>query len=103
MRLKEREMVHAQLVKRVKAAGGMGSRPEAFSDERTPFRASLIEQGGEMETAQHGLNTAKKIRLLACGVDAKAGDGVYMGDDFYIVLAVERWTAHVELVCEARM
>ena len=103
MRLKERELIEARLVKRVRREGALGSVPEAFSDAGIPFRASRLGEGGAMESTQRGLKSGEKIRLLTgCGLDVRAGDGVYAGDGFYIVQSVQRWIAHQEMICEAR-
>ena len=103
MRLKERELTEACLRRRIAKTGALGSRPEAFSDEKVFFRASLLPDGGEMETAVRGLKSGAKIRLLAGkDLDVKAGDGVEMGDVFYIVQSVQKWLAHQEIICEAR-
>jgi len=103
MRLKERELIQAFLVKRVAPSGELGSRPESFSQERMPFRASLLPEGGEMQARQSGLKSGAKIRLLT-GDDlpVRPGDGVYAGEDFYIARTVNRWSAHLEILCEAR-
>lgn len=103
MRLKERELIQAYLVKRADRIGALGSRPETFSQERIPFRASLLPEGGDMQVRQSGLKSGTKIRLLT-GDDlpVKPGDGVYAGEDFYIARMVNRWSAHLEILCEAR-
>lgn len=103
MRLRERELVQACLVKRIRKPDALGGCPEAFSEERIPFRASLLPENGELQTLQRGLHSGKKIRLLSpSDLDAQAGDGVYVGEDFYIVQSVQRWLAHRELICGAR-
>ena len=100
MRLRERELVRADLVKRINPSGSLGGRPEAFSGEKISFRASRLDEGGELKAERFGLQTGAKIRLLTgCGLSVKPGDGVYLGEDFYTVLAVKKWTAHQELVC----
>lgn len=103
MRLKERELTEACLRRRVAKSGALGSRPEAFSDEKVFFRASLLPDGGEMKTAVRGLKSGAQIRLLA-GKDlaVKPGDGVQIGDAFYIVQSVQKWIAHQEIICGAK-
>lgn len=102
MRLRERELVSAYLRKRSVQSDALGGRPELFCEERTAFRASLLPEGGEMQYKQRGLRTGTRLRLLT-GLDlkAEAGDGVWIGEDGYVILRVERWTALLELLCEA--
>ena len=103
MRLKERALTEAHLVRRISKSGSLGSRPEAFSEEKIPFRASVLPEGGEMQAKERGLHSGAKIRLLT-GDDlgVTPGDGVYVDGDFYVVRAVNKWTAHVEILCGAR-
>ena len=103
MRLRERELITAELAKRTDVPGPMGGRPEVFSEEKTAFRASLLFEDGGLETTPRGLVSGEKIRLLApAGLDVQAGDGVYVEGRLYAVLSVKKWTAHRELVCGAR-
>lgn len=103
MRLHERNLVEAGLVKRIHKTDTLGGRPEAFSGEKISFRASLIPESGSLEAGRRGLQSGAKIRLLAAAdLDARVGDGVFVGDAFYIVLSVNRWYAHWELICGAR-
>ena len=103
MRLKERELTQAFLVKRVHENASLGSCPEAFSPEKIPFRASLLPEDGELRVNQYGLKSGAKIRLLAANdLAVKVGDGVYAADGFYIVQTVNRWSAHQEIICGAR-
>lgn len=103
MRLKEREQIGAYLIRRMAKSGSLGSRPEAFSEEKIPFRASVLPEGGQMQVRQNGLHTGANIRLLT-GDDlcVTPGDGVIVGEDFYIVQTVNKWTAHIEILCGAR-
>ena len=95
-------MIRAQLAKRIARTGALSGRPQAFSEEKISFRASLLPESGSLQAKEYGLKSGKRIRLLAdSGLDAKAGDGVYIGDDFFIVQSVMRWTAHIELLCGA--
>lgn len=104
MRLKERELIHADLVKRIARTGALGSCPEAFSEERIPFRASRLDESGNLEASRRGLMSGRKVRLLTgCKLQVSPGDGVYLDGDFYTVLAVKKWTAHIELVCGAKV
>lgn len=103
MRLKEREQISAYLTKRIAKSGSLGSRPEAFSEEKIPFRASVLPEGGEMQVKERGLHSGAKIRLLTGDkLGVTPGDGVYVDGDFYVVQAVNKWTAHVEILCGAR-
>ena len=104
MRLRERELAEAHLVRRIREPGVLGSRPEAFSRERMPFRASVLPESGQMQAEAYGLSSGKRLRLLTdAGLEAKACDGVWLQDAFYVILSVRRWTAHQELECEARV
>ena len=103
MRLKERELIQALLARRIEKTGALGSCPEAFSQEKIPFRASLLPDGGGMQVRQSGLASGAKIRLLTGDdLSVRPGDGVHVGGEFYIVRTVNKWSAHRELLCEAR-
>ena len=92
MRLKERGLTEAYLVRRIAESGALGSRPEAFSEEKIPFRASILPDGGEMQAKERGLYSGAKIRLLTGdNLCVRPGDGIYVGEDFYIVQAVNKW------------
>ena len=103
MRLREREQREAYLVRRMEKTGSLGSRPEAFSQEKFPFRAGVQPLGGDMKLGPSGLRSGEKLRLIAAeDLGAKVGDGVWLGDDFYVILGLRRWTAHIELECGAK-
>ena len=96
-------MKQAFLVKRVEKTGSFGSRPEAFSNERISFRASILPDGGEIGRDERGMLPGKKLRLLAArDLNAAAGDGVYVDGEFFIIRSARKWTAHLELDCGAR-
>jgi len=103
MRLCERRLIAASLEPRMEVVGPLGSRPEAFSGEKLPFRAALLDEDGGVVTGQRGLKSGGRIRLLApADLVCRVGDGVWVDDDFYVIHSISRWTAHRELVCEAR-
>lgn len=104
MRLKERELKTAYLRRRIRGRDTLGGSPETFSGERIPFRASLLSDGGELKTAQHGLKSGAAFRLLADrGIAVCPGDGVELDEGFCVVRSVQKWIAHQEILCEARV
>lgn len=102
MRLCERTLMQAELAPRMDARGSLGGLAERFSDEGIAFRASRLPADGDLTAREKGVSAREKVRLLAAvDVPAKAGDGVRMEDRMYRIVSVQRWTAHVELICEA--
>ena len=102
MRLCERTLVQAELAPRMDVRGELGGLKEGFSDEGIAFRASRLPAGGDLTAREKGAVMQEEVRLLAAGdVPAQAGDGVRMDGRMYRILSVQRWTAHVELICEA--
>jgi len=102
MRLCERTLIQAELAPRMDARGELGGLAERFSEERIAFRASRLPEGGGLDAGKRGAAARDEVRLLAAAdVPAKAGDGVWMDGKMHRILCVQRWTAHVELICEA--
>lgn len=102
MRLCERTLVQAELAPRMAVKGELGGLKEHFSDERIAFRASRLPAQGDLAVREKGAIAREEVRLLAAGdAPGKAGDGVWMEGRMYRILSVQRWTAHVELICEA--
>lgn len=101
MRLCERTLAQAWLAKRIREEGELGGVAERFSDEKIPMRASLLPEEGTLAARERGAVRGEKLRLLvSSGIDAAAGDGVWVEDGLWRILSVQRWTAHAELVCE---
>jgi len=101
MRLKERTLVQVRIAPRIAAQGALGSVGEAFSEDVRCVRASLLPCGGELEADARGAKTGRRLRLMtARDVQVKAGDGVWVEDVLWRIVAAEKWSAHLELVCE---
>lgn len=102
MRLLEQTLVEVQLAPRMVRRDALGGMQEVFSEETATLRAGRLPAGGEMEIRAQGAVYPQRVRLLVPG-DAKAaaGDGIRMEGKLWRILSVERWSAHMELVCEA--
>lgn len=102
MRLKERTLTDVQLARRVCVPGALGGMAEAFSGETLSLRASVLPDGGELAVDEKGASDGARLRLLL-PADARAacGDGVWVNGALWRIIAVRRWTAHVEWICEA--
>lgn len=102
MRLKERTLITVMHAPRIAVNGELGGMAEGFSNRTTPHRASLLPDGGELAALEKGLHTRARIRLLLPGdAAAQAGDGVWVDGALWRILAVRRWAAHAEWICEA--
>lgn len=103
MRLKERSLTEIHIAPRVHTAGALGGQSEQFSATRTAVRASVLPDGGSMPQKEKGLLNRERLRLLVpAGTTVSVGDAAIVGTETYVVRSVERWTAHLELICEAR-
>ena len=103
MRLLERTLQMVSIHARTPVAGAMGGRARVLSAEGTSVRASILPDGGDAETNARGDAHTDRVRLLVSGdTRVAAGDGVAMNDTMYIVRVINRWRAHLELICEAR-
>ena len=102
MRLAERTRLKVELAQRVCEAGALGGRAERFSEARTQLWASVLPELGKTEALERGVVCRERLRLLV-PADAKVacGDGAWVQGRLYRVLSVQRWTAHLELECEA--
>lgn len=95
-------MIQAELMPRTVACGALGGEAEIFSEEVLPLRAARIPEDGELAAGKRGAERAERLRLLvAVDIPVHVGDGVRMAGRLYRIMAVRRWTAHLELVCEA--
>ena len=102
MRLLEQTLVEVRLAPRVVRRDQLGGTAEAFSAQTVKLRAGRLPAGGEAEMRPQGAAYPRRMRLLVPGdTDAAAGDGIWMEESLWRILSVERWTAHVELICEA--
>lgn len=103
MRLIERSMKEIRIAPRVKKRGELGERAEAFSGETALFRGSVLPGGGELSAREKGLRGGERLLLLLpADAQAQVGDGAWVDGKLYLIRAVRRWTAHLELECEAR-
>lgn len=102
MRLKESTLTMVYLAPRADVRGDLGSLSEGYSDDRIPLRAAVLPNGGSLAVQERGAADRAKLRLLVPG-DAKArcGDSVQIGDMLWRITAVQKWSAHIELECEA--
>ena len=102
MRLAERTLLAVRLAPRAPRRGALGGMAEGFSDETVQLRASRIPESSTLEVAERGIKFREKLRLLVPGdVRATAGDGVWVEEKLYRIVSVLRWSAHLELICEA--
>lgn len=102
MRLAERTLLAVRLAPRAPRQGALGGMAEGFSDETVRLRASRIPESSALETTERGMKSKEKLRLLVPGdARASAGDGVWVEEKLYRIVTVLRWSAHLELVCEA--
>ena len=103
MRLHERTLQTVRIAPRLHTTGALGGTSEAFSDVLTDVRASVLAEDGGLRQKERGLIDRAALRLLApVDTAVSVGDGVYVGEALYVVRDVQRWTAHLELRCEAR-
>ena len=102
MRLKERTLITVKHAPRITVSGELGGMAEGFSDQTVSLRASLLPEGGELAAAEKGVHTRARLKLLLPGdASAQAGDGVWVDGALWRILAVRRWAAHAEWICEA--
>lgn len=103
MRLLERTLQMISIHARVHTEGAMGGRARVWASEGVSVRASVLPDGGDAETGVRGDVHTDRVRLLVSrDTRVNAGDGVLMNATMYIVRAINRWRAHLELICEAR-
>lgn len=102
MRLAERTRERVEFAQKVCESGALGGRAEGFSDARVRLWASVLPESGRTEALQRGVACRERLRLLV-PADAKlaCGDGAWVRGRAYRILSVQRWTAHLELECEA--
>lgn len=102
MRLMECTRMEVGLAPRVLKKGSLGGVSEGFSEEITWMRASRIPESGSLIADVRGARYPERLRLIVPG-DAQAipGDGVWSEGKLYRILSAERWSAHVEWLCEA--
>lgn len=102
MRLLERTLQMISIHARAHTEGAMGGRARVFKSEGVSVRASVLPESGSAETGVRGDVHTDRMRLLVSrDTRVTAGDGVLMNDTMYIVRAINRWRAHLELICEA--
>ncbi len=99
----ERTLQMITIHARTAAAGAMGGRAITLSPVGTEVRASVLPDGGDAAVTERGCAHAERIHLLVSDdVQVSAGDGAAVNGRMYIVRAVNRWRAHLELICEAK-
>lgn len=102
MRLTERTLQPVSIHARVTAAGASGGRARALSSGGVNVRASVLPEGGEISARERGDVRADRLRLLVPeDTTVAAGDGVSVNGRMYIAACVNRWQAHLELICES--
>ena len=103
MRLHERTLKTVRILRRLHTSGALGGRAEVFDATGVEARASVLAAGGAIQQKEKGLADREVLRLLVpADTSVSAGDAAMVDDRRYVVRCVERWTAHLELVCEAR-
>lgn len=102
MRLYERTREAVEIAPRIAESGALGGRAERFSDARAAAMATVLPMGGDFAGGERGPLRAERFRLLL-PADAQVGpgDGIVVRGEMTRVLSVARWTAHLELTCEA--
>lgn len=90
------------IARRLDAPGGLGGRKESFSEEVIFVRGSVLPDGGSLSSGEKGLHSGRRLSLLLpADAGVKPGDGAWVNGGLYRVLSVRKWTAHVEIGCEA--
>ena len=104
MRLLERTLVKAEIAPRIHKTGALGSRMQAFSDERIAVRASILPEKGGLDAQRSGLNAHERRRVLVpVDTPVRLGDAVVIGGEYFTVVNIERWQSHMALNCEAQV
>ena len=102
MRLVERTLARLEIAPRISKAGALGSRMQAFSDERIAVRGSILPLKGRLEAQRSGLCAIDRRRVLVpADTPVHPGDAVVIGGKCFTVGHIERWRGHLELDCEA--
>lgn len=102
MRMLERTRTEVELLPRVEARGSLGGRAEAFAASGLQLRASCLPMEGSYTGAERGAVAVERLRLLVPGgAPARVGDAVRLDQRCYRIHEIRRWTAHLELDCEA--
>ena len=102
MRLHERTLRTIRILPRLHESGALGGRAEAFDETGVEVRASVLAEGGTIHQKEKGLADREALRLLVpADTVVAAGDAAAVDGRRYAVRCVERWTAHLELICEA--
>lgn len=102
MRLKERTLIEIRIAPRLRKTGALGGAAEAFSEDTLTLRASRLPEGGDFSMDGRGASCPDRLRLIAAAdASVRPGDGAWVEGRLYRILTVRRWTAHVEMICEA--
>lgn len=102
MRLKERTLITVEHVPRIEVSGELGGLAEGFSQQSVSLRASVLPNGGELAAGEKGAEGRARLKLLLpADAKARAGDGVWVQGVLWRIIAVRRWYAHAEWICEA--
>ena len=100
MRLKERELIAVEIAPRVCVKGALGSLTEAFSDQKTIVRASVLPESRAYSAGEGGLKSGKGLKIIIPkDISVSEGDGVWVNGELYVISFVCRWRAHAELEC----
>lgn len=103
MRLTERSLKEIRIAPRVRRSGVLGERAEGFSQETILLRGSVLPENGALSAGEKGLRSGRRLLLLVpADAQAKVGDGAWVDGEMYLICAARRWSAHLELECEAR-
>lgn len=102
MRLLERTLVKVEIAPRIRKMGALGSRSQAFSEQRTAVRASVLPEEGRLHMNKSGI-CAHDCRRVLVPLDAPVteGDALVIDGKFFTVLYIKRWQSHMALTCEA--
>lgn len=102
MRLVERTQETVEFLPRVTVEDSLGSRAEGFASSGVQLRACCLPLEGSYSGEERGAVTVERLRLLVpTDAPVQVGDAVRIRGRRYRVHALRRWTAHLELDCEA--
>lgn len=102
MRLHERTLVRVEIAPRIRSVGALGGRKQAFSQDVTAARGSVLPQQGGLSRRESGLCAKECVRaLVPADVSVSPGDKITAEGRDYLVVSALRWQGHIELECEA--
>ena len=102
MRLMERSLAEIGIARRLDEPGALGGRGENFSEEVILVRGSVLPDAQGLSADEKGLHSGRRLTLLLpADANVKPGDGAWVNGELYRIGSVRRWSAHLEIGCEA--